>query len=105
MITRVTGRSEEGLFNALTAKSAVTAKPFTPEKDITVFSSLNFFAASCIAAIVSAMVNDPQFSTTPTDVGLSSRALYVLSCRFRSKTLATRAFFVHCFRVFRVCLW
>ena len=44
-------------------------------------------------------------STTPTDVGLSSRALCVLSCRFRSKTLAIAAFFVHCFRVFRVCLW
>ena len=43
--------------------------------------------------------------TTPTDVGLSSRALCVLSYRFRSKTLAPRAFFVHCFRVFRVCLW
>ena len=48
---------------------------------------------------------EPAASTTPTDVGLSSRALCVLSCRFRSKTLALGAFFVHCFRVFRVCLW
>ena len=55
MITRVTGRSEEGLFNALTAKSAVTSKPFTPEKDITVFSSLNFFAASCIKSCASSL--------------------------------------------------
>lgn len=43
--------------------------------------------------------------TTPTDMGLSSRALCVLSYRFYSKTLAPRAFFVHCFRVLRVCLW
>ena len=44
-------------------------------------------------------------STTPTDVGSSSRALCVLSYRFRPKTPAPRAFFVHCFRIFRVCLW
>lgn len=44
-------------------------------------------------------------STTPTDVGSSSRVLFLLSYRFRSRALALGAFFVHCFRIFRVCLW
>ena len=48
---------------------------------------------------------EESYDTTPTDVGSSSRALCVLSYRFRSKTLAPRAFFAHCFRVFRFCLW
>lgn len=42
---------------------------------------------------------------TPTDVGSSYCALYSLSRHFCSEASALGAFFVHCFRVLRVCLW